>query len=152
MSYRLFHDFYPEIAERETRSATVLNAADLPGGEYAFVELYCTDPKCDCRRVIVQVAAKDMPGKILATLSYGWDTAEFYARTLHNEELAKKATTVTVEWLTPQTKYANALKEVFETIIEDSEYVERLKRHYSMVKRCTANPSVRRPKMPFRRK
>ena len=57
MPFRLFHDFFPELAERETRTLTVLPGADLgvPPGEYGLLEMFCDEPGCDCRRVFFSV-------------------------------------------------------------------------------------------------
>jgi len=45
-----FHELFPEIGLSETRSARVLqNDKKLPADSYGFVELFCVDPKCDCR-------------------------------------------------------------------------------------------------------
>ncbi len=52
----------------------------LPSGEYAFFEWYCDDPGCDCRRVLLRVISPQHPGRVLATLNYGWESAEFYTR------------------------------------------------------------------------
>src|SRR5205814_215279 len=46
---------FPELGARETRSVTVPDKEDLPSGEYGFIELYCNEPQCDCRRVVVVV-------------------------------------------------------------------------------------------------
>ena len=48
------------MAERETRTVTVQegNPWGVPGDEYALVESYCTDPGCDCRRVMLNVLAR----------------------------------------------------------------------------------------------
>jgi hypothetical protein len=39
-------------------------------GDYAFLEFYCTDPGCDCRRVTVMVASQ---GKLKAVIDFGFD-------------------------------------------------------------------------------
>lgn len=50
MSYESFHARFPEIAEKETRTLTTLNAPGLPAGSFGLVEMYCNEPDCDCRR------------------------------------------------------------------------------------------------------
>jgi len=53
MPFELFHNYFPEMAERETRSV-VLTAPQngLSAGNYGMLEMYCNEPGCDCRRVI----------------------------------------------------------------------------------------------------
>ena len=44
----------PEV--REIRAMIVYeNASRLPAGRYIFMECYCDDPECDCRRVLLRV-------------------------------------------------------------------------------------------------
>jgi hypothetical protein len=50
-----FMERFPEVGARETRSVTVTNRQDLPDGEYGFLEFYCNEPGCDCRRVMIDV-------------------------------------------------------------------------------------------------
>jgi hypothetical protein len=46
-----FHDLSPAIGLDETRTLTILQQGDgeLPPDGFAFLELYCVDPGCDCR-------------------------------------------------------------------------------------------------------
>lgn len=54
MSHTAFGEFFPEIADKETRVVTVVDQAitGLPLGAYALIDLYCTNPDCDCRNVV----------------------------------------------------------------------------------------------------
>ena len=70
-----FFSRFPELAARETRTIRLLEPhAALPAGEYGFLELYCNEPTCDCRRVLFQVCRADLPNKVLATINYGWES------------------------------------------------------------------------------
>jgi len=53
-----FYTRFRELAFQEMRNATIQGWEDLPDGEYGFLELYCNDDQCDCRRVLIQVIAK----------------------------------------------------------------------------------------------
>lgn len=47
---------FPKIAEKETRSITIMdNSHGLENGQYGFIELFCTDRTCDCRRAMIKV-------------------------------------------------------------------------------------------------
>jgi hypothetical protein len=76
-----FVERFRELGARETRSLTVTGRNDLPDGDYGFFELYCNEPDCDCRRVVVAVLR---PGtgwkKFWATFNYGWESVEFYQK------------------------------------------------------------------------
>jgi len=68
-----FHELFPEIGLRESRSARVLqNDKKLPADSYGFVELFCVDPKCDCRRVMINVLSEDRPAH-LATINHAFE-------------------------------------------------------------------------------
>ena len=68
---RLFHKLFPDVAERELRAVQIRDdgkAGDVPAGEYVFVESYCTNPYCNCERVIISVVERRLG--ILASISY----------------------------------------------------------------------------------
>jgi len=45
MSHTAFGEFFPEIANKETRIVTIIDQAitGLPPGTYALIDLYCTN-------------------------------------------------------------------------------------------------------------
>jgi hypothetical protein len=53
-----FYTEFPDLAAEETRYAIVRGHSRLPDGEYAFLEFYCNEPGCDCRRVFINVVPK----------------------------------------------------------------------------------------------
>lgn len=57
MPYVAFHEYFPALARKETRSVTVLPyaAGNVPAGHYGFIEMFCDEPGCDCRRVFLMV-------------------------------------------------------------------------------------------------
>ena len=129
-----FFERFRELAFEEMRSATVRGRKDLPDGEYGFLELYCDDPACDCRRVIIDVVTPTTGSKIWATINYGWESLEFYERWMRNKELARGCHGAVLDMLNPQTKYSSVLLELFKGVLQDQAYVERLKRHYALFK------------------
>jgi hypothetical protein len=143
MPFVPFHDFYPDLAERETRNLTLMEpvsdlinpAPDLPADTYAMVELYCNDPGCDCRRVMFMVIAKQRGP--LAVVAYGWESLKFYSRWMHSDKFtdAMELKGPVLNFGSPQSKYAPAvLRMVDEVLLADPAYIERLKRHYQMVR------------------
>jgi hypothetical protein len=54
MPYRLFHEHFPDQAERETR---IIELSDShPSGEHGLLEAFCNEKDCDCRRVMWMVS------------------------------------------------------------------------------------------------
>ena len=128
-----FMERFPEVGARETRSVTVPPRQDLPEGEYGFVELYCDEPACDCRRVIIDVLRPETGwSQIWATISYGWESLDFYRKWggQGNDPIEMKGPYL--DPLNPQTKYSAALLNLFQFLVQSPEYVARLQRHYQM--------------------
>ena len=128
-----FMERFSEVGARETRSVTVTRRQDLPDGEYGFLELYCDEPGCDCRRVMIDVLRPETGwSKIWATISYGWESLDFYGKWggAANDTIEIKGPYL--DPLNPQTKYSSALLNLFRFLLQSPDYVERLKRHYQM--------------------
>jgi hypothetical protein len=131
--YKLFHDLFPEIAERESRSLHIRDVGDegeIPAGNYLFLEQYCTDPDCDCQRVLLSVTEPRLG--IVATISYGFNPSQFPWFVDDLEPF--------LEPLNPQSQFAEELLAIFKEIVLDKEYDERLKRHYRLVKSAVCSP------------
>jgi len=129
-----FYTRFRDLAFKEMRSATVQGRPDIPDGEYGFLELYCDEPDCDCRRVIIQVVSPTTGSKIWATISYGWESVEYYEKRLRSKDAARECQGASLDPLNPQTEYSLALLRLFEYVLQDVAYVERLKRHYQLFK------------------
>jgi hypothetical protein len=134
-----FHYHFPEVARKETRSIILegeKETADaLPSGFLALVESYCTDPACDCRRVMFHVLHPDL-GPV-AVIGFGFDASAPYAEPM-------------LDPLNPQSQYADqVLALVRDIALSEPAYVARLQRHYGLMKeKFAASPQelVHRPK------
>jgi hypothetical protein len=129
-----FIERFPETGARETRSVTITNRQDLPDGEYGFVELYCNESGCDCRRVTIDVLRPETGwSKVWATIGYGWENLDFYRKWgggTASDAIEMKGPYL--DPLNPQTRYSPALLNLFRVLLQSSDYVERLKGHYQM--------------------
>ncbi len=141
---RQFYDLCPETAIRETRTIITFKQSLLPDDEYGFVDFYCDEPDCDCRRSTIQVRAKNQG--LVATLSYGWESLEFYEKWYRAP--SEEITGVTLAPTMPQSKYADKLLELFkETLLNDPEYASRFPRHYRQFKAAiTAKSRATKPR------
>ena len=136
MPFVQFWEYYPDVAQRETRSITIPPGSPLglPPGDYAFLETYCDEPNCDCRRVLFSVITRDRPG-IQAVIGWGWEDVSFYAKWMKSGDKAEAVRLKGPELnpLSPATELAPALLDVVRNILlPDSEYIERIQRHYWM--------------------
>jgi hypothetical protein len=139
MPYVAFHDYFPEIAERETRTVTLLPSSPfkLPRGEYAFLEMYCDEPACDCRRVFFCVVSP-LHTSPEAIVAYGWEPAEFYAKWARetDPEVIHQLKGPALNLSSRQSERApEILRLLEEVVLQDPAYVARLKAHYALFRR-----------------
>jgi hypothetical protein len=122
-----FVKLFPEKAMAETRTITTVGHDVLPDDEYALVEVYCPDPACDCRRVMLYVFARRQE-EHMASISFGFD---------RDDEMAGPF----LDPLNPQSQYAEVFLEMVARMLEtDHAYVARLEAHYRQVKQAVADP------------
>jgi hypothetical protein len=131
-----FHEFYEDVSRKETRFIIAPHGdGPLPEGEYGLFESYCNEPGCDCRRVFINVMSRS--GHV-ATIGFGWEDVEFYRKWMHQpdgDEMTDALAGAQLEPMQRQSRWADAaLKLVTENVLSDHEYVERVRRHYRMVR------------------
>ena len=136
MSYAPFFELFPEVAQRETRAITLspVNDASLPPDTYGFVEMFCDDKRCDCRRVMYRVFSDRLKAPV-AVIAYGWGSRGFYIKWFgrEDEDIIEEMTGPCLPPLSPQTELAPRLLALFkETLLPDADYMARVKRHYEM--------------------
>jgi hypothetical protein len=137
MPYQLLYNLFPEIADKETRSITILadeSETGLPAGDYAFCEMFCDEPGCDCRRVFFYVIASFREGPE-AVIAWGWEAQDFYVKWMGDDDPqmidAIKGPCLNIG--SPQSELAKPLLVlVREVLLQDKAYVERIKRHYQL--------------------
>lgn len=135
---------FADLAWQETRTITVCGRDELPDGEYAFVESYCDEASCDCRRVMLTVLGRTSGARVWATISYGWESEQFYERWVGRAVEGANTKGPYLDPLNPQSRYADVLLAMFEYVLTDLAYVERLERHYRMFKAVAKNEQKRR--------
>ena len=135
MPFEHFVERFSELGWKETRTATTLNHPKLPKDSYGFIEMYCNDEDCDCRRVIFEVVSENSR-KPVGYVSFGWENAAFYARWLGDNDpvMIKNLQGPILNPGSPQSKIAPNILELAKDILQDQNYVTRIKRHYKMFK------------------
>ena len=122
-----FATIFPTQGQQETRVITTRGYPGLPDDEYALVEAYCADPKCDCRRVMLNVLGRHQGDRYLAAVGFGFDRDSVLAGPY-------------LDPLNRQSQYAGTLFSLVEQILDNPDYVARLQSHYGQVKRASADP------------
>jgi len=141
-----FVERFKELGARETRSLTVTGRNDLPDGDYGFFELYCNEPVCDCRRVVIAVLRPSTGWKkFWATINYGWESGEFYQKWAGAPDWDRS------QWQGPlldplaaQTQYSPVLLDLFKFLLESPDYVQRLKDHYQLFRAAVEDEFAKR--------
>ena len=128
MAMVAFHEYFPELAQKEVRSAILKDEGELPEDEYMFVESYCDEPDCDCRRVLLNVMSRKRQ-KFEAVISYGFD---------RNGDMPGPF----LDPINPLGEYAEAVLGLSKFVLSDLRYVARLERHYQMFKAACKGPRI----------
>jgi len=146
MPYTSFFSKFPDIAERETRTVTLTKARhSLPANVYAFVELYCDERGCDCRRVFFNVVSRSS-NEALAVIAYGWESRDYYIKWMGDDDNLTIDSMMgpTLNMASQQTALAMPLLSLFrEVLLPDSRYMERIKRHYDMFREKVEHNAIR---------
>ena len=127
-----FDNVFPDIARNEARAILAPEADALPRGTYLFRELYCNEPNCDCRRVLLHVHWVE--GKrIAATINYAFEPSK--------PPFDDEPQTF-LDPMNPQSDSSEVLFDMFQEMIEsDRAYHDRLVHHYEMWKRVVDDPA-----------
>lgn len=119
----------------------LIPAGRLPAGEYAFMEFYCNDLTCDCRRTFIEVIANGRPG-ILASINFGWEDTDFYRRKMPYDRNAPRQITLgSLDPLNEQSEFAPDLLLMFQTTVADATYRSRLQQHYQTFRSVLGKPT-----------
>lgn len=127
-----FYQLFPGIGLRETRTATIFGRdKSLPDDSYGFIELYCVDPDCDCRRVMINVLSERRRAH-LATINHAFEPPA-------DDDPVQEQTFL--DPLNVQSCWSGVLLGLFKEILLDEAYCERIERHYRMVKDALRDPA-----------
>jgi len=147
-----FHSVLPELAQREVRCVhlgTAPHAAAesaTPADEYAYLEFYCDDLNCDCRRVFLRVVAKGQPDKVFASISYGWENESFYRKRMPwNPDETKGTVRGELDPMNEQSEFAEEFLDLFQRVVLDEPYRLRLRRHYQLFREELARRQTSKP-------
>ena len=129
-----FHQIVPDADETTPTLTLSRKTGRIPKGSYGFAEFYCTDPGCDCRRVLLLVFNEKQRQK--AVISFGFDQKGALAGPFLDGSSA-------------QSPYASELLEFFvQSLNSAPEWLERLYRHYRQVREVLTGKPYRGKPFP----
>lgn len=145
MPYVPFRDYFPEVADRETRTIIIMPDSDmgLPAGDYGFLEMYCDERGCDCRRVFFYVVSR-FRKQVEAVVAWGWEEPAFYAEWFCYDDpfVVAELKGPILNPGSPASELAPAILELVRNVLlRDPNYVARIKRHYRMFRGRIDGPS-----------
>lgn len=123
--------------KHQIRSVRIEQSPHIPDGEYGFVDTYCIDPECDCRKTMIQVIHED---KLVSIINYGWESKSFYDKWMGEEITEPHAAMsgASVDISSPNLVEENAIIALFNTLLNEK-WIEKFKTHYRQVKIAVSN-------------
>lgn len=147
MDFIIFNKCFPDLGENETFSLIITEdmSSKLEPGIYHFLELYCSNPTCDCRNAMIHVVYENHGEHYQkGSLRYCWEERDFYEkiRLMFPEdwEIPGASPDFTNVLGCASANLAQVFNNTCEIPVSDSSkewqgtYGERIQRHYRMVK------------------
>ena len=124
-------------AKHQVRSVRIVESPQLPDGEYTFVDMYCTDPDCDCRKTMVQVMHD---GRFVSLINYGWENTEYYRRWMGDDALETLTSMAgaSIDITSPDLVSRTGILGLFRALLNE-QWKARFQSHYNLVKARVAD-------------
>lgn len=117
----------------EAAIAEEFKTKTLAGDLYKFVETFCGEPGCDCRRVIFQVVSAKAQ-RLEAAIAWGWESERFYRRWMGpratREDIADLMGPILNPGAPATERAADLLKVVRMALIPNRDFVAGIKARY----------------------
>jgi hypothetical protein len=127
-------------ATTPVRMLTLAHHRELPNGDYAMVETYCTDLGCDCHMTMILVHHDH---RHVSTINFGWESPAYYARwygaPLDDRTLAELKGP-SIDLSSPDLVPPGAMLAFFSALL-DARYLEHLRAQYNRFRAALATPA-----------
>ena len=117
----------------QVRTVSIKQSPQLPDGEYSFIDTYCVDPECDCRKTMIQVMHNE---KLVSVINYGWESATFYEYWMGSsakDNSMPKMHGASIDIVSPDHVSRDGILALFNALLNDI-WTAKIKRHYDEVK------------------
>lgn len=127
--------------QHRVRTVELRDSPQLPDGAYTFLDMYCLDPSCDCRRTLIQVLHN---GVHVSTIGFGWESPEFYYEWMGGDYGdASQMSEATIDLTSPNRVPGQAMLAFFKALL-DERWIGVFKSNYQAMKAALAKPQKSR--------
>lgn len=114
------------------RTVQIKDYPDLPDGSYSFMDTYCTDPSCDCRKTMILVLHE---GEVVSIVNYGWEDPAFYEQWMgaDQDEDMPPMHGASIDIASPDRVSPQGMLELVNSLL-DEKWVSKFREHYTAFK------------------
>lgn len=119
--------------DHQVRTVAIALNPHIFGGEYRFIDTYCSESGCDCRKSMIQVLHND---KLVSIINYGWESAAFYKNWMKSDEndaTMPSMTGASVDISSPNLVDPAGVLSLFNALLDDN-WAAKFKLHYKKFK------------------
>ncbi len=118
--------------EHQVLKTNVLEGSYLPNGEYAFVDFYCTDPKCDCRKTIIKIYHDK---KHVSTVNYGWEKPAFYAKWGKiDDQMSRDMSGLSIDFMSPDLMDSPTALRLMKALLDEA-WIAKIQLTYGKIRK-----------------
>ncbi len=117
----------------QVRTVRIEQSSQLPDGEYSFIDMYCSEAKCDCRKTMIKVLHNE---KFVSLINFGWESASFYEKWMGsgtNDDSFPSMSGANIDLSSPNLVSEEGILGLFNALLDEM-WVAKFKRHYKDVK------------------
>jgi hypothetical protein len=129
--------------KHQVRTVGLKQSIHLPDGDYTFIDTYCTDASCDCRRTLIQILHN---GIHVSTIGFGWESPSFYKNWMKDtsdEGYMPQLHGATIDMSSPNKIPVQPMLAFFGALL-DQKWISIFKSNYAAVKKKIAATNNRK--------
>ena len=122
----------------QVRTVEIARSPQLPDGEYSFIDSYCTDPACDCRKTMIQVMHE---GRLVSIINYGWENRTFYEKWMGSsaeDDSMPEMHGASIDITSPDLVNPDGVLGLFNALLDEA-WIAKFRRHYADIKAALAD-------------
>ena len=150
MPYTAFQTYFPEIAEKETRCLQIFNDPALAGDNFILLELFCDEPQCDCRRVMLNILSERRKASV-GVINFGWESEKFYENWFgsYDKDIIYDLKGPSINIFSTTTEITDKIFKHVKNALQDKFFVNRIIQHYVIFREYIENLADNDPSQKF---